>query len=680
MTDTTGMTDADVLEILQSARNPRERRATQAFELIHATRFTDDPLFKSPVHLVEQLMSIPQLYDPLRRATTDPAELEREERGKASRAGRPRKKGDIAPVMLAWVLDRQPEMQHFHDYEANSKVWKLAGFEEVPGNVTWWNRIVEAEVEHIPAWESANRYCWSIVRQYVPGACRNWRMDGTPYETHVTLDHACKDPDACAAAGGASMPKRIQRAGIEDINEERHAAQKAPPPEEEAEPLPSESGDLTREKLLAELQERIAGWDDDLEEVALEETYPEPVIPKHRRRRRPKQPGEKLCKEIFIGNKQEDEEDVYKHRYECRDPDSGFRIYEKGTRKIRQWVGGIAITISDDTTEAQIGQLHIPADVNESTAFLDALALGVRMTGCLPENVIVDRGMNTRRNRQTCALLRIGMIAPWRSPQPTITKRYEMRRDTHDEYGIPTCRYCGGSGTTVGKNLGFEFRRGKPVITYRCASPVTQECYRRKQRRPCSLEWLLLGVISREDPLYYELRNQGKPSERMHGNARKRSGQSGNNLTSRPKRIGIPFMALRAAIGAFLDVFRLCLRFGWLGSHPKVRPALVRPRTGGKEAVERLQKRRQKFGLFLPRGKVAQKLRLVFEGVLPDGYKPVAQRRKEKREAAKKAAAEKKAKLKAEQKAAAKADAAKAAAAKDAAGEEANAPPEASAA
>lgn len=675
MHETTGMADAEVLEILQSARNPRERRATKAFELVSATRFSDDKLLKSQAHVVRELMSIPEIYGPLRRATTDPEQLLREEQGRGSRAGRSRMEGDFAPVMAAWVLDRQPEMQHFHHYEAESVVWELAGFDQQPSFGTWYSRIVEAEASHIPAWETASRYCWGIVRKEVPGACRNWRMDGTPYETHVTLHHACEDPEACAAAGGASMPTRIQRAGIEDINDERHAAQKAPPPEEEAEPLPLESGELTREKLIAELQERIEGWDDDLEEVALEETNPEPVIPKHRRRRPPKQPGEKVYKEIFIGNKQEDEDDIYKHRYECRDPDSGFRIYEKGTRKIRQWVGGIAITISDDTTEAQIGQLHIPANVNESTAFLDVLALGVRMTGCLPQNVIVDRGMNTRRNRQACALLGIGMIAPWRSPQPTIRKRYEMRRDTHDEYGIPTCHYCGCSGTTIGKNLGFEYRRGKPVITYRCASPVTQDCYRRKQRRPCSLEWLLLGVISREDPLYYELRYQGKPSERMHGNARKRTGQSGKDLTSRPKRIGIPFMALRAAIGAFLDVFRICLRFGWLGSHPKVRPALVRPRTGGKEVVEKLQKLRQKFGLFLPRGKVAQKLGLVFEGVIPDGYKPVAQRRKEKREAAKKAAAEKKAKLKAEQKAAAKT-----AAANDASGQEANPPPEASAA
>ena len=37
----------------------------------------------------------------------------------------------------------------------------------------------------------------------------------------------------------------------------------------------------------------------------------------------------------------------------------------------------LAITISDDTTNCQIGQFHIPADQAEHSAFLDILALGV---------------------------------------------------------------------------------------------------------------------------------------------------------------------------------------------------------------------------------------------------------------------------------------------------------------
>ncbi len=63
-------------------------------------------------------------------------------------------------------------------------------------------------------------------------------------------------------------------------------------------------------------------------------------------------------------------------------------------------------------------------------------------------------------------------------------------------------------------------------------------------------------------------------------------------------------------------------------------------RTGGEIAVESVRAARAKFGA-LPRGKAAQKLGLVLQGIVPDGYKTIAQRKKEKAAAAKKAAAEK---------------------------------------
>lgn len=401
---------------------------------------------------------------------------------------------------------------------------------------------------------------------------------------------------------------------------------------------------MTREKLLAELGERIKGWDEDFEDAALAEAFPEPTIPKYRRKRPERAPGEKLYKEIFIGNGPQEDPKTVEHRYEIRDPDAGFRIYRRpGGKVFRQWIGGFAITISDDTTGCQIGQFHIPADEAEHSAFLDILALGVRMTGRLPQNIVTDCGYNTRRIRQICALLGIGLVAPFRRPNSAIKERSQMRRDTHDEYGIPTCRYCGGSGVTVGKDLGFEIRKGRPVTRYRCATPVTAACQRRLQRRRCSIEWLLMGVISREDPLYFELRHQGRPSEGAHTNTRTRTGQAGKDLTSRPKRIGIPFMAYRAAVGGFLDVFRLCLWHGWLGSHPKPHPVKIRRRTGGEVAVAALQAARAKFGALLPRGKAAQKLGLVFQGIVPDGYTTIAQRKKDKAAAAKKAAKEKQA-------------------------------------
>jgi hypothetical protein len=643
---TTGMSDTEVLRILQDARAPRERRATQTFELEHATRFSDDELMKDDVFLVEQLMDIPELWEPLRIGTTDPDQLEREETGRASRVGTSRMQGDIAPIAVSYLAATKPEMQHFHHKHRQSKIWELANWQEVPSYVTFWNRITEAEKEHIPAWEQASRFCWTAVRRYVPDAGLHWVIDATAYESHVLAHHDCPDKEKCAAAGGTNMPEVIQRAGMEEINTERHAKQKEAPEDDNAEPLALD-GELTRESLLSELDMRLRN--EDFEEVALDETYPEPEMPKYRRKRPKKQPGEKLQKEIWVNDGPKSDPNTSKHRYIVRDPEAGFRIYRRPDgKKFRQWLGGFAITITDLTTGCQIAQFHIPGDQNEHTAYLDVLALGVRMTGRLPQNVITDRAYNTRRIRQINALLGIGQISPWRKPHPTVKKRADKRKDTHDEYGIPTCKYCGGPGLTVGKkDHGYEIRRGKAVVRYRCAAPIKDICRRKLQRYPFEREWLLFGVVSREDPLYYELRGAARPYERAHQNSRTRTGQAGNDLTSRPKRIGIDFMAYRAAVGAFLDVFRLCLRHGWLGSHPQPRAVVLKRREGGEEAVASVRRKRERAGLLLPRGKVAEKLGLVFQGLLPDGYKTIRERKRQRTIAAKKAAEEKKAAKKA---------------------------------
>ena len=59
---TTGMSDGEIMEILQQAREPREPRATAAYYIDHATRFSDDKRLKDKIHLVKQLMGSGELY------------------------------------------------------------------------------------------------------------------------------------------------------------------------------------------------------------------------------------------------------------------------------------------------------------------------------------------------------------------------------------------------------------------------------------------------------------------------------------------------------------------------------------------------------------------------------------------------------------------------------------------
>jgi len=87
-------------------------------------------------------------------------------------------------------------------------------------------------------------------------------------------------------------------------------------------------------------------------------------------------------------------------------------------------------------------------------------------------------------------------------------------------------------------------------------------------------------------------------------------------------------MRLRAALASFLDIFRVCLRFGWIGSYDKVRDPVFRPRRGGENAVAGLRRRRRKLGLLLPRGPAADRLGLTWTGEIPTDWRPIAERRK----------------------------------------------------
>jgi hypothetical protein len=151
----------------------------------------------------------------------------------------------------------------------------------------------------------------------------------------------------------------------------------------------------------------------------------------------------------------------------------------------------------------------------------------------------------------------------------------------------------------------------------------------KQQSRALDDEPLVLGVLGRDSELYFELRNQGKPFEKSHRNGRTRYGTAANNVDTRPKRVGIEFLELRSSISHFVEVFRLCLRNGWIGNHPTRNTSQPRQRSGGKEAVTTLELTRRAAGLLLPAGPKAEKLGLVFQGILPASWVPISIRRDE---------------------------------------------------
>jgi hypothetical protein len=145
------------------------------------------------------------------------------------------------------------------------------------------------------------------------------------------------------------------------------------------------------------------------------------------------------------------------------------------------------------------------------------------------------------------------------------------REGEWDEYGFHQCEFCGGAVQQSGAaEVGFRLDKDKrPVILSRCANPHTIECEFTIQTRSCADEPLPFGVIQRDEELYYQLRAESLPGERGNAHHRRKFGNEGKNPDTRVKALGIAIQRLRAAVAHFLDLFRLCLRMGWIGNHPK---------------------------------------------------------------------------------------------------------------
>jgi hypothetical protein len=602
-------------ELLKEAGFYYPERAEHAYELPDVSAFSDDPALEDPIYVIGQMMRFPELWDPLLQATTDPVEWERRQSGEKHYVGQNRMDGDWLPVALHWVMDKQPQMQTWRDGNVSNVVWELAGFSSVPGRTCFWERITELE-QWVPRIDAVTGKLWAIAREHDDRVNRHFHADGTPYESHAAVLHDCPDKELCIRRGGKKIPRRLKRLPLDQVDDRRHAEQAAAPAEDEpdvAEPEEDEELDLD-ESVLAEMEE--AG-----------EIEPSPH-PKYTKRRSPRAP--RGYREYWRSG----------HRYLIRDEDAGFRIYKSRTGRTKEaWIGGLEMPLIDDFLNIASTSLHIPADQSEFKAYPELLAKAVPIIGGKPEAVVGDRGLNRVETRTLDTELGIGDVINFRKPNASVSARKQLRRDgVCDEYGFTQCRYCGAPGATRGAGLGWRTIRGVPYILYRCSNPHTRECEQRLQKQRCSEHPTLLGVLSREDELYWELRGIQKNKEGTHAHSRARHNTSGRGSTSRAKRIGIPFMELRAAIARLLDIFRVCLRQGWLGEYERLNRAEARRRKGGREGVLRMQMLRRKHGLLVPWGAAARRVGLAWEGELPEGWVTLHEQRR-LRKAAREAAA-----------------------------------------
>ena len=580
----------DLHSLREVVDEAKASRATDASELLGASEFSDDGMLRDPVALIEALKGCPEIWPDLQEGTTDPVEWERRQTGSKHVVGGNRMEGDAILLTIPWMLSKEAPITFLAEFVLkNPEIIEAAGFDHVPSRGTLPNRILELEGPMCGAIEEATKKLWLIAQSHQPEIGRHVHVDFTAHQTNAKGFHACLDHDWCMANGGDKMPKYLYKAPVALVESERQRLNGLPPG--------------TEPEVLLERNPP----DSDLEEQVVQEAAEaDPSHPKY-------------AKHGYKAPRQE--AGVYwsdDHRYVCMDPDAGGRKIRK-----KWWLGYAKGRATCDTLGISCGTVVVAADVNESDAYDDLIDAVEQRTGYKPEAVAGDKALGRRDVRKSNADNEIATISPHRSPNTHIRDRSWLRTDDHDEYGFVICECCSGPTSRVG----IRKVRGRPQLVFRCLDPKTPECERFERRVWCDEESLLFGYEDRESPLYFQLRGIGKSrGEGVHWYGRRRYNDTSKTAETRPYRVGIAHVELRAALADFLDIFRVCLRHGWIGDWPNSRPARVVRRKGGEAAVKSLRRKRSQLGLLLPRGERAIETGWAWDGAIPAGWVPVKQR------------------------------------------------------
>lgn len=506
-----------------------------------------------------------------------------------SRYGRRRMRGHWQLAYLAFVFSRQADVRPWWQ-NAGHSIWRAAGFRERPSYPATQMRF--AELEHPKIVEAFEMVAATLIRLAVKGSDgqvgRYLHVDATEAETHARLEHICPAgspcwngrrrrrngrPGAAVTAdgddptdGNSTGPRRDAHAergtrvtaaeSINTVRSERHAKSEEPEPEPDLGP-DTEIGDADR---LVRKNDRLL---------------------------------------VQVGG----------CWYTVLDPTAGVRVYVRGNRVRRFWVGFYNAKAIDHFTGAPVAVRITSASTQEHLTYPALYEAAVTNTGAEPRAVAADRGYsvssvfehNTRRG--------VGSVIPWRAWNQTATREAEDC-DTHDRHGIVRCKHCGSPtdfvsfAKTAGKGRG-------PRLYVQCSAPVTAACEKR-QSISCATNWRMLLPLWRDSPVYLALRHSHDRYERAHHHWRVRWRSGADDHALRPKRRGRDCQQLRANAALLVEWLIICWREKWLpDSRPRGRPDTKRiVIDDGSAAVASLATLRQDLGLDLPYGTQAAKLSL----------------------------------------------------------------------
>lgn len=569
----------------KSGRRRRQRRNIEVFAVKGATEFSCDPVLSDPAAVVEMFRRFaPRACAELIEATTvvrDPG-----------RAGAPRIEGSWALVFLAHIMAGDPDWQHWYHLNQHDRLWEVCGFARVPSAQTVYLRFAELEApRYTSAFERAAHQFVRLAARHVPHAFDFVHTDGTPAHSHARLTHACPNDAYCETRTGR-VAQQLERASDAAINSERHERSAQPEPENPDTPPDNHLHKLTDEQAIAL---GLSDW-------------------QHARYFRLGEHG---------------------HILRCADKHVGVRAYNLGPRgKRKVWVGGYFLPAVSDYFWAPFALHFFEADIQEHLGWPRLYRKAMTALNADPDHpthritgVIADRAFTNKTFIAHNTHEGVASITPERG-LPGGRDWSELRdpNGRYDEHG-PRCRYCGGpSAPARGAGEGFALTgAGDPRLTYRCAIGWSAECQTKLQTISCTREYRALLPISRRERVFHDLLAAHSHFEGVFDAWRDRYAVSGtSNATRSKRRSSIAAQKLRGAAALLAEWFRICVRMGYIGNHPRRNTNEPKPRDGGERRHAALRAHRSKHGLALPYGPAAGGLPLSAGAAAATGPPPGA--------------------------------------------------------
>jgi hypothetical protein len=544
-----------------------------------ATEFSDDDVLGNAEFTLCTLTTAPALkpiVDALVRETT------------VAPITKKREPGSWILIYIAYILSDHSDVAKFVR-KSSSHLWRECGFQPkagrpvgrecVPDYNTVELRFRELEQDaFVEAAVLAGDELIRLARRFEPRIGQAVHIDATHYASPSRLHHCCTDEAACDAAIRASgrVPETMPRPDDDTIRKARHAEHDVDEDSEAASDTPAGVPEKT-------WIDPDTGW-------------------RH-----------------FIING---------HEWCCEDVDASAKSYSNGTA----WIGGLKMAARDAIVGGTMADRSFTAREHEWKHY-PALMRRVRdvLDGEYPEIVSGDKGLAMRRIYRFNTIRGIETVFPFRKRGGKEVDRIERRCDLYDEHGVPRCKFCGGPGEQHGPGLGLTKVNGRyDRIRFRCRLGLTPDCLTTLQSVECKHDWSMLLPLSRLTERYQAMHTAQKNRESIWHADRERWNVAGIDLTGRIKRKGVGVHKLRNALARMLEWLYICLRHGWVGSHP-TRNRLQPRKRSGQRGLWSTMWAREGYGTDLPYGSAAQALGLSDPDLEAEAIEEAKRRKKDGR-------------------------------------------------